>query len=72
MKQKKKKKRERNQRKRKKRTERLIKDKIITDTRTLFEQGEDYYKPKRVSSFCNNSYIEYERIGDKKQQLIFS
>ena len=27
---------------------RLIENKIIRDIRTLFEQEEDYYKPKRV------------------------
>ena len=31
--------------------ERSIKDKIIRDIMTLFEREEDYYKPKRVSSF---------------------
>ena len=41
---------------------RLIKDKIIRDIRTLFEEEEeeeDNYKPKSVSSFWNNNYIEY-------------
>ena len=43
-----------------------IKDKLKTikitrDIRTLFEQEEeDYYKPKRVSNFWNNDYIEHE------------
>ena len=37
---------------------RLVKDKIIRDSRTLFAQEEDYYKPKRVSNFRNNNYIE--------------
>ena len=43
-----------------------IKDKLKTikitrDIRTLFEQEEeDYYKPKRVSNFWNNNYIEHE------------
>ena len=33
----------------KKHNERLIKDKLIRDIKTLFEQQEeDYYKPKRV------------------------
>ena len=46
-----------------------IKDKLKTikitgDIRTLFEQEEeDYYKPKRVSSFWNNNYIEHESNG---------
>ena len=52
--------------KKEKKNERLIKDKIIRDIKTLFQQEEeDYYKPKRVSSFWNNSYIEYESNGDK-------
>ena len=35
----------------------LIKDKVIRDIRTLFEQQEeDYYQSKRVSSFLNNNY----------------
>ena len=38
-----------------------LKDKIIRDIRTLFEQEEeDYYKTKRVSNFWNNNYTEYE------------
>ena len=81
MKQKKKKKKERNQRKRKKRkkgirkkekkkkNERVIKDQIIRDIRTHFEQEEDYYKPKRVNSFWNNNYIEFESNDDKNSIL---
>ena len=65
----KKKGKERNQRK-KEVNERLIKDRIIRDIRTLFEQHkEDYYKPKRVSYFWNNNYIEYEGNGDKNRNL---
>ena len=53
-----------------KKNERLIKDKIIRDIKTLFQQQEeDYYKPKRVSSFWNNSYIEYESNSDKNSNL---
>ena len=49
---------------------RLIKDRIIKDVRGLFEQEqEDYYKPKRVSNFWNNNYIEYESNGDKNRNL---
>ena len=49
---------------------RLIKDKIIRDIRTLFEQEEeDYCKPKRVSNFWNNYYIKYESNGDKNRSL---
>ena len=37
----------------------------------LFEQQEekDYCKPKRVSNFWNNNYIEYESDGDKNRNL---
>ena len=50
---------------------RLIKDVIIRDIRTLFEQQEekDYYKPKRVSNFSNDNYIEYESNGDRNRNL---
>ena len=50
-------------RKRKKKKEirnkndRLIKDRIIRDIMTLFEKG-DYYKPKRLSNFCNSNYMK--------------
>ena len=55
---------------RKKNNQRSIKERIIGDTRTLFEQQEeDYYKPKRVSNFWNNIYIEYECNGDKNRKL---
>ena len=50
---------------------RLIKDVIIRDIRTLFEQQEekDYYKLKRVSDFSNDNYIEYESNGDRNRNL---
>ena len=48
---------------------RLIKDKIIRDIRTLFEEQEDNYKPKSVSSFWNNNYFEYNSNGDKIRNL---
>ena len=36
----------------------------------LFAREEkDYYKPKRVSNFWNNNYIEYESNGDKNRNL---
>ena len=48
---------EKEDKKQKKQNERIIKDRIIRNIRTLFEQQkEDYYKPKRVSNFWN--YIE--------------
>ena len=71
MKQKKGKKKERSYRK-KELNERLIKDRIITDIRTLVEQEkeEDYYKPKRVDNFWNNNYIDYGSNGDKNRVLL--
>ena len=49
----------------------LIKDGIIRDIRTLQEQEEEqeYYKPKRVSNFWKNNYIEYESNNDKSRNL---
>ena len=35
----------------------------------LFEQEEDYYKPKKVSNFWNYNYIEYENNVDKNRNL---
>ena len=42
----------------KKKNGRLTKDEIIRDIRTFFEQEEDYYKPKWVSSFWYNNYMK--------------
>ena len=36
-----------------------IKDRIIRDIKSLFEQI-DYYEPVRVGNFHSNDYIEYE------------
>ena len=47
-----------------------IKDRIIRDIRTLFELGDDYYKPLRVGNFLNNNYIEYESNGDRNKNLL--
>ena len=56
--------------KKKETNERLIKDKIIRDIRTLFEQQDkDYCKPRRVSNPWNNNYIEYENNDDKNRKL---
>ena len=49
--------------------ERLVKDRLIRDFRTLFEQDEGYYKPERVSNFWSNNYIECESNGDKNRNL---
>ena len=55
------------EKKKKKKNERVIKDQIIRDIRT--QQEEDYYKPKRVNSFWNNNYIEFESNDDKNSIL---
>ena len=54
----------------KEQNERLIKDRLIRDFRTLFEQDEGYYKPERVSNFWSNNYIECESNGDKNRNLL--
>ena len=33
------------------------------------EDDNDYLKPKRVSKFWNNNYIEYESNGDRNKTL---
>ena len=56
--------------KKKETNERLIKDKIIRDIRTLFEQQDkDYCKPRRVGNLWNNNYIKYENNDDKNRKL---
>ena len=47
-----------------------IKDQIITDNRTLFKQGDGYYKPIRADNFWNNNYIEYQSSGDRNKGLL--
>ena len=70
MKQKKKKKKERNSRKAKEFINRLIKNRVIRDIRTLLEQQqEDYYKLKRVSNFWKNNYLKHESNYDKNKNL---
>ena len=47
-----------------------IKDRIVREIKTLFEQEEkDYYKPIRVDNFWSNNYIEYESSGDENKNL---
>ena len=53
----------------KKHDETIIKARIIGDIRILFEQEEDDHEPRGVSSFWNNTYIEYESNGDKNRNL---
>ena len=49
----------------KKYIERIVKNRIIKDIRTLLEQGkqEYYYEPKRESNFGNNNYIKDQVIS---------
>ena len=47
-----------------------MKDRIIRDIRSLFEQEDDYYKPIRVGNFRNNNYIEDESNSDKNKNLL--
>ena len=70
MKQKKKKKGRQELEKKTKHNGRLIKDKIMRDVRRIFEQEEDYYKPKSANNFWNSNYIEYESNGDKNRNLL--
>ena len=47
-----------------------IKDRIIRDIKTVFEnQEEDYYKPERVGNVWNNNYIEYESKGGRNKNI---
>ena len=64
MKQKKKKKRKREIKEKKEINNRIVKDRIIRNIRTLY-----YYKPKRVSNFLNNNCFNYESSGDKNRNL---
>ena len=54
-----------------KNNDRLIKDSIVRDIRTLFEQEDDadYFERNRVSNFLSNNYIEYESNGDRNKNL---
>ena len=48
-----------------------IKDRIIRDIKTLFEQQEeDYYKSVRVGNFYSNNFIEYESNSDRNKTLL--
>ena len=53
-----------------KRENKEIKNKIMTDIRTLFELEEKhYYIPIRVANFWNNNYIKYESSGDRNRKI---
>ena len=34
-----------------------------------YEEHDSYYKPKGVSNFWNNNYIEYENNADRNENL---
>ena len=54
----------------KKISDRLIKIKVVRESRTSSEQQEeDYYKPKKVSNFYNYNYIEFETNCDRYRKL---
>ena len=46
-----------------------VKDRIIRDIRTIFEQEYDCYKPIKILYFANNNYIENESNGDRNKNL---
>ena len=47
-----------------------MKDRIIRDSKNLFEHEEkDYEKPEWVGSFWNDNYIEYESSDDGNKAL---
>ena len=46
-----------------------MKDRTIRDIRTLLEQEEEYYKPKRLNNFWNNNYIQYESNSETNRNL---
>ena len=55
-----------------KKENKVIKDKILRDIRSLFEHGEQeesYYKLLTASNFWRNNYIEYESKSDKYKTL---
>ena len=59
------------EKKKKKKIDRIIKDIIITDIWTLFEQeDDDDFKQKRGSNFWNNNCIEYESNGGINKKLL--
>ena len=47
-----------------------IKDRILRDTKNLFEhekKEENYYKSVRINNFWSNNCIEYESISDRNK-----
>ena len=63
------------ERKKNKHSERIVKDRIIKDNRTLFEEEEeeeDYYETKRVNNFWNNNYIVYEGNDDENRNWLLA
>ena len=48
----------------------MIKDTVIRDIRTIFEQEDDYYEPVKVGNFWNNNYVEYESNGNRNKNLL--
>ena len=53
---------EKEERRKKKQNEKIIRDEMVRDIRTLFEQE----KKRRLSNSWNNNYIEYKSNGDEE------
>ena len=48
-----------------------IKDRVLRDTKTLFESDEKvYYKLIRTCNAFSNNYVEYESNADKNKMLL--
>ena len=56
-------------RKKRKKSKKKVKNRIIRDTSTHFEEEENHYKLKRVSNFWKNNYIEYESNCGRNSNL---
>ena len=46
----------------------VIKDRMIREIRTLFEE-DYYYKPIKAGNFSNSNYIKYESNGESNENL---
>ena len=45
----------------------VIKDTIIRDINSLFEQEEEHFKPVKAATFWRDNYIEYDSNSDKNK-----
>ena len=53
---------------------RLIKDRIIRDIKTLFEEEDhdNHFTPKKASNFLNNEYVDYQGSGSRNTNLLLN